>query len=101
MKRKYAVEDLDNYINEWAVTRPQDNWITFSEAEDALMKIIELAELPQDAARELRLFFDENPYMHGELGEVEGHNYYEDALNRFIEAFKEKFGEDALDKIGM
>jgi len=101
MKRKYAVEDLDNYINEWAVTRPQDNWMTFSEAEDALMKIIELAELPQDAVRELRLFFDENPYMHGELGELEGHNYYEDALNRFIEAFKEKFGEDALDKIDL
>jgi len=99
MKKKYAVEDLNSFINEWAAPgRSKDNWITFSEAEDALMSIIENAEYPSDAVRELKIFFDENPYMHEELGEIEGRDYYKDAVDRFIEGFKEKFGEEEFSK---
>jgi len=49
-------------------------------------------DLPvEDAVPELKAIFDEYPYMHEELGEVEGRDLYKKGIDIFIQKYAEHF----------
>lgn len=73
-------------------TRPDDpSWISPEEAERALLDIVESSETKQELTMRIQEFFEKNPYMHAELGEAKGRDYYKDAFDAFIKVYYEKF----------
>lgn len=68
-----------------------DDWIDPEEAENLFIDAVENGETPEDVKEMIQEIFEEHPYMHEELGEMTGRDYYKGAIDNFVKAFNDKF----------
>lgn len=73
-------------------SEPADpSWIDPAEAERLFADAVENSETPEEVKEVIHEIFEEHPYMHEELGEVLGKDYYKGAIDNFIKVFNDKF----------
>lgn len=68
-----------------------DDWMDPAEFRSLIEEIINTTEDAQEASVKLKEIFEENLYMHEELGEIEGKDYYADEIQLFIDHYKDQF----------
>ena len=80
-KKSLVSESVDSFINE----SNRSGWVSPEDAAQMYIEAIESAGPVEEAMDNIRAVFDEHPYMHEELGEVDGRDYYH---NSWLEAEK-------------
>lgn len=76
-RNKFNFNKRNNRINEMFDVITPDDFVSF------VHNIISSGMSKSEAAQELRLYLETNPYMHSELGEVPGHDKYIDGMDLF------------------
>jgi hypothetical protein len=72
----------------------RSGWIDPEEAKKLFMDCIRRSQTPEDAKKNVHEIFNSHPYIHEELGEIEGRDYYKKAADALIAAFDAKFNMD-------
>jgi len=68
-----------------------DDWISPEELKASLDEIIASTDDFMEAKTMVHELLDKYPYVHEELGEIEGRDYYEDVINDFIANYGDQF----------
>ena len=88
MKKTIVHENLNSFLNE---SQNRDSWISPEEASELFSEAIESSDTVEEAADKIAAIFDQNYYMHEELGEIEGHDFYKDAIGAAVRRMEEKW----------
>jgi hypothetical protein len=92
---KLVHESLDHFLNEMkTIPLPgpkQPDWIDPEELKSILFDMIEEADTMSEAWKNIIEFINDNPYIHSEVGEFPGHDYYLEAIDSVVSALEEKF----------
>jgi hypothetical protein len=66
-------------------------WMDPAEFENWVQDLVDQDLGIAEATKQLKAFFAENEYMHGELGEVEGADLYKSGIDIFINRYEDQF----------
>jgi len=79
--KKLISESLSDFLNEYNSSSNEE--LTPAEFTSMVRELVELNNIKKATAG-LKKIFNEHPYLHGELGEAEGHDKYVEGMDLFL-----------------
>jgi hypothetical protein len=80
-----------NYDRRKKTTPDSPDWIDPDELRSTLLNIIENSSTIEKARNDVSDFLDNHIYVHSELGEINGKDYYKEAMEDVLNLVSEKF----------
>ena len=75
----------------WSSNFPGTDKMPAEEFEAMVQDIVDQNLGVEEASRQLKAIFEEYPYMHEELGEMEGRDLYKKGIDIFIDRYQDDF----------